>query len=1111
MDRLRKTGLVIPEVVPSGTHLCQFYETRDDLLEVLVPFFREGLLGHEACLWITDEPISADDARRALETALPDVDKYLASGQLQIRTHRDWYLHNGRFDIEAVLAGWAAKVAAALAAGYTGVRATAAADKLQNANWSDLMAYEEQVQAVLGQVPIVALCSYPLDQCSAARFLEVVNLHDCALVRRLGRWECVDSQGSQKLFRQLFTKQRALDSSTTPLVMTDVEGRLTYVNRAALDAWGYARDDEVLGHPAAEFWADGEQLADYRNSLRANGQCRRELQACRRDGSNFTAEAFGSMIRDEAGKTLGAVIWCIDVTQRRLAETRLRQSEQRYRTLVENVNLGISLIDHDYRIVTVNSALAELSGCTADDCRGRECFKVFERRDARCQSCPGAVAMATGRPAEIERDTSWPDGTPRHVRLQAFPVYDSDGQPEGFIEVVEDITDRKREQDTLRRATFSIEQAGDSVFWIGPAGQIVFANQMACDTLEYTREELQSMTVFDINPHITPEWWSTHWQELRARKSFVIETMHHTKSGRDVPVEISINYLQCEGVEYNCAFARDISDRKQAEARIRASEEKYRTYINNSSMGVFVADARGHYIEVNDAACQLLGYSMAELLSRSVDTIVVPEDIGRALGEYQRLMSTGEPVSAEYGFFRKDGRRIAMTVDAVRLEGNRAIGFCIDVTKRREAEKQLRESSATLQATNRQLAEARDKAEAANRAKTEFLANMSHELRTPLTAILGFSDLLLDGATGGEAAEACRVIKRNGEHLLKLINDILDLSRIEVGQQRVELQPCSPQQIVEEVVTMLWATALSKGVAISMATRGDVPDRVRSDPSRLRQILVNLIGNAVKFTERGEIRITLSPAESEPSDGRLLVEVADTGIGIAPENLPLLFRPFSQVDAAANRRYGGTGLGLAISRRLARMLGGDIQVSSETGRGTTFRFEFDAPRCFDEPTTDSPALPAAPPSIAQARPVAPVASESMAANEARHRVLLAEDGPDNQRLIVCLLRRAGVEVCLAENGAKAVEQVFRQDGSTCEFDLILMDMQMPVLDGYEATRRLRTRGYRGPIVALTAHAMREDRQKCLDAGCDDYLTKPIARDTLLGLLTRYTVDAVGGR
>ena len=413
-----------------------------------------------------------------------------------------------------------------------------------------------------------------------------------------------------------------------------------------------------------------------------------------------------------------------------------------------------------------------------------------------------------------------------------------------------------------------------------------------------------------------------------------------------------------------------------------------------------------------------------------------------------------------------------------------------------EAQSGLELQAIRLEMQNQQLQEANELADAANRAKSDFLANMSHEIRTPMTAILGYVEVLRDDNRDRPATlDSLATIYRNGSHLLQIINDILDLSKIESGKLTVETISCSPLDVVGEVVSLMRPRAVEKGISFEFHTRGPIPAVIQSDPTRLRQILLNLVSNAIKFTRQGEVRLAARLLNEGPS--RIEFEISDTGMGMTPSEMQRLFNPFTQADSSITRHYGGTGLGLTISQRLARILGGAIHVESQPDRGSCFRVTVATGPLEGVALLQKPDL-----AMAGNEPPA-----SLPPTQLSCRVLLAEDGPDNQRLIAHLLRKAGARVEVVENGQLAVDQAIAAAAQNAPFDLILMDMQMPVLDGYSATRQLRMRGYTHPIVALTAHAMQGDREKCLAAGCDAFATKPIDRRALIDVVARYAATS----
>lgn len=388
-------------------------------------------------------------------------------------------------------------------------------------------------------------------------------------------------------------------------------------------------------------------------------------------------------------------------------------------------------------------------------------------------------------------------------------------------------------------------------------------------------------------------------------------------------------------------------------------------------------------------------------------------------------------------------------------------------------------------------------AENASLVKSQFLANTSHDIRTALSATLGYTDLLHDEvAAGSRAAKWVTVMRRNGQHLLQLLDDILDLSKIEAQRMTIESVDCDLIELLDDVRLLMSARAEEKHLALSIEWAGTAPGFVRTDPTRLRQILINLIANAIKFTDTGGVtlRCQFEQATSAPN---LQIDIIDTGVGMTVPQQQRLFEPFTQVDDANARRFGGTGLGLSISRNLARLLGGDIRVQSAQGQGSTFTLTLSVGQVNEEIKTETstPAIPVA-------------ASARLPDSLNGARILLADDGIDNRRMIEFLLTRAGATVVSVEGGDEAVQMALTDD-LTQRVDVILMDMEMPTLDGYTATRQLRDKGYLGTIIALTGNAMETEREKCIAAGCDDFIAKPVNRRMLLDKIAPWVAENQG--
>ncbi len=552
--------------------------------------------------------------------------------------------------------------------------------------------------------------------------------------------------------------------------------------------------------------------------------------------------------------------------------------------------------------------------------------------------------------------------------------------------------------------------------------------------------------------------------------------------------------------------------RRETTERLR----KLNRAIEQSSSTIVITDARGVIEYVNPRFEETTGYTAAEALGQFPSLLSSGEQPREFYKDLWQSIITRRDWRGEFHNRRKDGSLYweSATISPICDEQGRITHFVAvkdDVTERKLADDALRRSKESLaqhvqalKAANQALQEVNRIAESATRSKSEFLASMSHEIRTPMTAILGFAEVLAGTEVTPEQDDAIQTIQRNGEHLLALINEILDLSKIEAGKLSVEKISVDPVALVEEGVGLMRLRADRKHLPLQLEFGGPIPATIITDPTRLRQILVNLVGNAIKFTEAGRVRVRAQMSSQGGDSPTIEFQVADSGLGITDQQLAGLFQPFQQADASTTRHYGGTGLGLAISRRLAELLGGGLTASSSPDSGSTFTL-----------TIATGPLENVPMRQYESNGVAKIGSSRSAAGDAPPslacRILLAEDGPDNQRLICRLLRKAGAAVEVAENGRDAMERALatRRDGTgdtgneaSGEFDVIVMDMQMPVVDGYTATRELRARGYSRPIIALTARAMKDDERKCLEAGCDAYLSKPVNRQTLIAVVAQ---------
>ncbi len=505
-----------------------------------------------------------------------------------------------------------------------------------------------------------------------------------------------------------------------------------------------------------------------------------------------------------------------------------------------------------------------------------------------------------------------------------------------------------------------------------------------------------------------------------------------------------------------------------------------RAVLNSALDAIVVINEHGIIESVNPAFTRILGYEPHEALGRNV-SFLMPEEHARAHDGYlQKHLKTGEKrvigIGREVFALRKDGTTVPvdLAVSAFTWEDQKKfVGFLKDLTE---------------------IHRARAAAEVAAQAKGEFLANMSHEIRTPMNAMLGLTDLLIDSELDAQQRDFIEIIRSSCQSLLSIVNDVLDYSKIEAGKLTFEQVQFDPKVVLRDAISLVSGTISQKGLLLEAKSSSERADLLKGDPGRLRQVILNLLSNAVKFTAAGKIEVELSlrPATSR-NKVLLRIDVKDTGIGISEDHKQLLFRPFSQVDGTATRKFAGTGLGLSICKRLVEKMGGEISVNSIPGKGSHFWFTVPFSKASSEAKTIPPDAEEANKNENQ-----PPASELF--------VLAVEDNSVNQMVLAKILEKLGCRVELVSDGVEALQKALTTTGE-CPFNLVFMDCQMPEMDGYEATRRLRSLG-RGwdkvPIVALTAHVMAGEREKCLAAGMNDYLPKPFQKDDLNRVIQKYT-------
>jgi two-component system sensor histidine kinase/response regulator len=858
-----------------------------------------------------------------------------------------------------------------------------------------------------------------------------------------------------------------LENMQDAYFQADLQGRLLLVSPSAPKLFGYDSVEEMMALPTTSLYFSPQKRQELQEELRVSGHISDRVgQGRKKDGSPFWISLSMQFVCDADGRAVGYEAMVRDITARKRAEEALRESEGRLKDIFASVQTGIMVIDPEsHRIVDANPVALRAIGRPRERVVGQECHRFVCPADKG--RCP--VTDLCQRVDQSERVLLTANGAERAIIKTVVPVF-IDGRKH-LLESFIDISERKRAEEARAFLASIVESSSDAIVGKTLGGMIVSWNKSAESLYGYGADEVIGKPVSILAPTDRAAELSQMLERVKAGETTSnFETSRLRKDGTAVEVSVTVSPIRNAAGEITGAasIAHDITDRKWNERELAYERRLFQALMDNIPDTIYFQDTECRFIRINKAQARMLGISDPNEAIGRTDFDFFPPDFAQGCYDAeQKLLKSGQPIlGAVQQLTRPDGqvRWLSSTEVPLRDAEDRIfglVGVSRDITDRKLAEAELRR--------------AKDAAEAASRAKSEFLANMSHEIRTPMNGVIGMADLALGTELSVEQREYVELVKSSAETLMRVINDILDFSKIEAKKLDLEHIAFDLRETVQQTLKTLGQYADRKSLELLASFEPDVPVAVFGDPGRLQQILTNLISNAVKFTERGEVVVSVRRGCEREA---LEFSVRDTGIGIPEDKQQTIFEAFSQADASSTRKFGGTGLGLTIASQLVSLMGGVMSLESEPGKGSTFSFTV--------PLEVAPQLDRGAP------------GQTNALSLKGMRVLAVDDNATNRQILGVMLSRWGMAPVLSESGPQALSLLRQAGGFENPYPLIIVDSQMPGMDGFTLVESIKKelKLTTPTIMMLTSGPRPGDAARCRVLGVAAYLTKPVSESEL---------------